>query len=125
MLFIGYTAAGQGACPQHPNGETAMLLKDSDWLPRIAAAEYPSFAEQPSLVARLADHAVAFVMDAIAAFAEWRQRRETYRRLAELDDHMRQDLGIARSDPPGGTSRGIGCTSLDPRGLRTASGALE
>src|SRR6266540_2111729 len=101
MLFIGYTAAGQGACPRHPNGETAMLLKDSEWLPRLVAAESRSFADQPSVVARLADHAAELILNAVEALAEWRQRRDTYRRLAELDDHMLQDLGIARSELPG------------------------
>jgi uncharacterized protein YjiS (DUF1127 family) len=93
-----------------------MLLKDSEWLPRLVAAEYRSFAEEPSLVARLADHATALFADLMEALAEWRRRRETYRKLAELDDHMLQDLGIARSDLPGWTSRGIGgWSSFDPR----------
>jgi hypothetical protein len=62
-LYVGYTAVGQGACRGIRMEKPLMLLKDSEWLPRLVAAEYRSFAEQPSLVARLADHAAALFAD--------------------------------------------------------------
>ena len=93
-----------------------MLLKDSEWLPRLAAAEYSSFAEQPSLAARLTGHAAALLAGMVGALAERRERRKTYRKLAELDDHMLADVGISRSDLPGWTSRGIGgWAGFDPK----------
>ncbi len=93
-----------------------MLLKNSEWLPRLVAAESQSFAEQPSLITRLFDRVAVLLADAAEALAERRQRRQTFRKLAELDDHMLQDLGLTRSDLPGWTRRSIGgWSSFYPR----------
>jgi uncharacterized protein YjiS (DUF1127 family) len=93
-----------------------MLLKNSEWLPEMVAVHPEPVAQPAGTLGELAARAVTFLAEAAGMFADWRRRRETNRRLAELDDRMLQDVGIARSDLPGWTTRGIGgWASFDPR----------
>jgi uncharacterized protein YjiS (DUF1127 family) len=75
-----------------------MLVKNGEWPRPAKVTPLPERVGWLRTLGRLRERVVGTLGYALEALAERRRRRQTYRALAALNDHMLKDLGITRCD---------------------------